>query len=282
MRNSQTITDGPRAQLAQAGELPDDKLDLAELALAFAALDRPRVGLDWYRDHLELLCDEVANVARQRDDGGVGEAVSALSGVIAMRYGYQGDMLSFDDLQNANLMRVIDRRKGLPVSLAILYMHTGRSQGWTLSGLNFPGHFLVRLDRAGERVIFDPFNGGMIRTPTDLRDLLKSVAGIEAELEPDHYATVSDRDVLIRLQSNIKIRHVQAERYDAALETLQTLLLLAPNEPALWHEAGLLNAQTGNVAAAITALEHVLTLGLTNQDAHRTATLLQRLKADRS
>lgn len=282
MKNSQTLGEGPRALLARAGELPDDQLDLADLALAFAALDRPRVGLDWYRDHLALLCDEVANVIAKRDDGGVDDAASALSGVIAMRYGYQGDMLSFDDLQNANLMRVIDRRKGLPVSLAILYMHAGRTQGWTLSGLNFPGHFLIRLDRAGERAILDPFNGGIVRTPTDLRDLLKSVAGIEAELEPNHYATVSDRDVLIRLQSNIKIRHVQAERYEAALDVLQTMLLLAPNEPSLWHEAGLLNAQTGNLAAAIDALEHVLTLGLTSQDAHRTASLLQRLKAEQT
>jgi len=282
MENSQTISDGPRALLARAGQRPDHELNLVELALAFAALDRPRVGLDWYRDHLTLLCDEVSKVAANRDDGSVDAAASALSGVIAMRYGYQGDLLSFDDLQNANLMRVIDRRKGLPVSLAILYLHAGRSQGWTLSGLNFPGHFLIRVDRAGERAILDPFNGGIIRTPTDLRELLKSVAGIEAELEPAHYAPVSDRDVLIRLQSNIKIRHVKAERYGAALQILEDLLLLAPDEPSLWHEAGLLNAQTGNLTAAIKALEHVLTLGLSSQDAHRTATLLQRLKADQT
>ncbi len=229
-----------------------------------------------------MLCDEVTRVIAKRDEGGVDDAASALSGVIAMRYGYQGDQLSFDDLQNANLMRVIDRRKGLPVSLAIIYLHVGRSQGWDLSGLNFPGHFLIRLDRAGQRSILDPFNGGIVRTPSDMRDLLKSVAGIEAELEPVHYAPVSDRDVLIRLQSNIKNRHVQAERYDAALETLRTLLLLAPSEPSLWHEAGLLNAQAGNLVAAIEALEHVLTLGLSHQDAHRTATLLQRLKAEQS
>lgn len=282
MKGSQTFTDGPRGMLAQAGRLPDDRLDLVELALAFASLDRPRVALDWYRDHLALLCDEVTRVIAKRDEGGVDDAASALSGVIAMRYGYQGDQLSFDDLQNANLMRVIDRRKGLPVSLAIIYLHVGRSQGWALSGLNFPGHFLIRLDRAGQRSILDPFNGGIVRTPSDMRDLLKSVAGIEAELEPVHYAPVSDRDVLIRLQSNIKNRHVQAERYDAALETLRTLLLLAPSEPSLWHEAGLLNAQAGNLVAAIEALEHVLTLGLSNQDAHRTATLLQRLKAEQS
>ncbi|MEM7445006.1 MAG: transglutaminase-like domain-containing protein [Pseudomonadota bacterium] len=282
MKSSQTTTDDPRALLAQAGCLPDDQIDLTELALAFAALDRPRVGLDWYRDHLDLLSGEVAKVAAERDDGGVDDAATALSGVIAMRYGYQGDLLSFDDLQNANLMRVIDRRKGLPVSLSILYLHAGRAQGWNLAGLNFPGHFLIRLDRAGERAIIDPFNGGIVRTPNDLRDLLKSVAGIDAELEPAHYAPVSDRDILIRLQSNIKIRHVQAERYEDALEILQTLTLLAPNEPSLWHEAGLLNAQTGNLRAAVAALEHVLSFGLSDQDAHQTAMLLQRLKAQQN
>src|SRR3546814_19245031 len=84
-------------------------------------------------------------------------------------------------------MRVIDRRKGLPVALGILYMHAARAQGWPAVGLNFPGHFLLRLERHGERAILDPFNEGRVHGATELLDLLKAMQGQDAELGPEHY-----------------------------------------------------------------------------------------------
>ena len=94
--------------------------------------------------------------AAQGSDDLVAQA-DALAAVLAEGYGYAGDTLTYEDLQNANLMRVIDRKKGLPVALGILYIHAGRAQGWDIAGLAFPGHFLVRIEGRGERRILDPF-----------------------------------------------------------------------------------------------------------------------------
>jgi regulator of sirC expression with transglutaminase-like and TPR domain len=250
---------------------------LAEAALALAARDRPRVDTARYRHHLALLARDVGAAGAAAHH--VGERVAALNAVIFGTYNYAGDTLTYDDLQNANLMRVIDRRKGLPVALGILYIASSRAQGWPASGLGFPGHFLVRLDHQGERVIVDPFNAGAIRSTAELREMLKASAGRAAELDPEHYAPVGDRQVLLRLQNNIKLRLVQSQQLDKALSVVEGMLLFAPDHAALWREAGLLHAHLDNYRAAIAALEEFLRRDGGEAARHRTAALLQQLKA---
>lgn len=264
-----------RAILERAGTLADDAIDLAETALALGAMDRRAVGLSWYRDHLNRLVEAIGTVGQ---DDGAEEAAERLRRVMAGQYGYQGDTRTYEDLQNANLTRVIDRRKGLPVALGILYLHVGRAAGWALDGLNFPGHFLIRLETNGERAIIDPFNGGERCGPVELRLLLKTIVGIDAELEPAHYETVGNRDILLRLQNNIKTRYMRQGRPDHAVDVLERMLLLAPNDPMLWREAGLIRAALGDNEEAIEALERVLALGATDNVLHETAVLVQQLK----
>ena len=176
-------------------------------------------------------------------------------------------------------MRVIDRRKGLPVALGILYIHTARAQGWPISGLNFPGHFLLRLDAGGQRAIIDPFNDGRSCDTATLRGLLKAIAGNEAELSPEHYEATGNRQVLLRLQSNIKLRLLQDQRPEDALEIVESMIMIAPDGATLWREAGLLHAHLGNLRAALMALEHVMELSHDPGERHETARLLQDLKA---
>jgi regulator of sirC expression with transglutaminase-like and TPR domain len=245
-------------------------------ALALAALDRPRVDLARYRHHLASLAREVAEQAAAAHDPE--RRIAALNAVLMERYGYQGDTLTYEDLQNANLMRVIDRRKGLPVALGILYLHAGRAQGWDMAGLAFPGHFLLRLDDDGTRLIIDPFHEGRVRQAAELRDLLKTMAGNDAELTPAHYAVASDRDVLLRLQNNIKLRLIESRQLEKALAVIDGMLLFAPDDAALWREAGVINAELGQLQAAIGALGRFLALADSDAARHHTAALIERLR----
>ena len=97
--------------------------------------------------------------------------------MLAGRHGLNGDRQTYDDLANANLISVIERRRGLPVSLAIIYIHAARALGWTMEGLNFPGRFLMRLGAPDGRAVLDPFAGGRMRDAVALRELLKTGAG---------------------------------------------------------------------------------------------------------
>ncbi len=262
-----------RALAAQDGGV----LPLAEAALALASYERPRVGLAHYRQHLAALARDVGR--QPGAAGGLADRARALNEVVLLKYGYSGDELTYDDLQNANLMRVVDRRKGLPVALGILYLHAARAQGWDCVGLAFPGHFLIRLADGAERLILDPFHGGRVCDAAVLRELLKAMAGQEVELAPEHYAPVADRDVLLRLQNNLKSRLLQMGQHERALRVVETMLLLAPDLPGLLQEAGLLQAELGNLRAAAQTFEEFIRHAPEGTARHQAAILLQQLKA---
>lgn len=260
----------------------DGDIDLAEAALALALIVQPEADLASYRRHLAgIVGDVAAQLAEECGEATLAARIAALNVAIGERRGYRGDRETYDDAANADLIRVIDRRKGLPVALGILYLHAARGQGWRIDGLNFPGHFLVRLDRAGERVILDPFRGGAVVAAEELRRLLKAGAGPEAELRPDHYEPLGNRDILLRLQNNLRRRLVRDGEVRRAIAVTESMLLIAPGKAALWREAGLLYAELGEVEPAITALERFLGASASDAARHQAAALLQRLRTDR-
>lgn len=271
------IASDPLQTLVRIGEAGDAPCDIAEGALALASLDRPQIGLERYRHHLASLARDVQDRVAARGGDRLSLCVEALAAVIAGQYGYRGDSDTYDDLQNANMTRVIDRRRGLPVALGILYIHAARAQGWRMVGLDFPGHFVVRLETAHGRAILDPFHGGAVRDAAQLREQLKKVAGAEAELSNRHYAEVSDRAVLIRLQNNVKSRLVRAGDLEGGARQIERLLRLAPENGALWLELGVLEARIENLGAAVAALRNCLDRSAEAAHRHQAAALLQQI-----
>jgi len=279
MNRGGTTPPDPVTLLRTVGAGPDNGFDLAGAALALAALDHPEVPLAPYRKHLHEIVRDVAT-AFVKDAGGtpLARCIGALNATIRDRHGYQGDRLTYDDLDNANLIRVIDRRKGLPIALGILYMHAARAQGWAVSGLAFPGHFLLRIDHDGERAIIDPFEEGRQHDAGALRALLRTMQGADATLTPAHYAPVSDREVLLRLQNNVKLRLMQLRETAQAAAAADAMLLFAPAVQVLWRDAGLLHAEAGNLTAAVEALETYLERETGETARRETAKLLQQLR----
>jgi regulator of sirC expression with transglutaminase-like and TPR domain len=201
--------------------------------------------------------------------------------VIASAYGYRGDSETYDDLQNADFARVLERRKGLPVALAILYLHVARAQGWHAEGLAFPGHFLIRVAIDGARHVVDPFHDGAVREAAELRELLRKVLGANAELSPAHFEPVTDRDVLLRLENNARLRLARREDWANAARSLDRMLAIAPDRPELLFEAGQLNAQLDKRRAAIASFERFLAVAGADADPDlrgRAAALLQELR----
>jgi regulator of sirC expression with transglutaminase-like and TPR domain len=263
--------------LRELGASEGRVLPIAEAALALASFERQRVDFARYRDHLRMIARDVAR--HPAASGDLAGRALALNEIILLKYGYSGDELTYDDLQNANLMRVIDRRKGLPVVLGILFIDAARAQGWEAAGLAFPGHFLIRLSDRAERLILDPFHNGLICGAAELRELLKAIVGGDSELSPEYYAPVSDRDVLLRLQNNLKSRLIQEQRYEQAVKIVETMLLLAPDLAELWREAGTLHRQLGNLRAAAAALEQYVVRAPDGMARHQAAAILQQLRA---
>ena len=130
----------------------------------------------------------------------------------------------------------------------------------------------------------DPFHAGAARQTHELRDLLKAMSGNDAELQPEHYAEVSDREILLRLQNNIKLRLIQHNDAAGAEAVVARMLLLAPEQTALWWESGVLNAQAGQLQAAnailsaIAAIESFIKLDTRPQPRQEAALFLKKLR----
>jgi regulator of sirC expression with transglutaminase-like and TPR domain len=163
------------------------------------------------------------------------------------------------------------------VALAILFIHAARSQGWAVEGINFPGHFVVRLHHQGRATILDPFAGGAPCDIPDLRRMLKATAGEKAELQPEHYAAVGNRDILLRLENNLKVRLIQEGELERAATVLERMILVAPLQAPLFREIGLIQARLGNLNSARAALERFLEISDNDSQRHHVARLIQDL-----
>lgn len=248
----------PEHYLDAAGELPDDEIDLARTALALAILERPGISPGPYFHHLKRLAREVAERHALLLEGGAADDVmtqlAALKHVLSDSHGYTGNVRDGRDPQNADLIRTIDRSLGSPVSLSILYIHAARAQGWNIVGLNIPGHFVCRLEKGGQRVIFDPFEACRVLEAPDIRLFVKRALGPQAELLAAYYEPAGNREILLRFQNNVKNLQVEMEDYEAALKTVMAMRRFAPHDYRLLLDAGVLYARTGQPAAAIEAL----------------------------
>jgi regulator of sirC expression with transglutaminase-like and TPR domain len=257
-------TEDPATYLKALGEAGEGPHALAEAALMLSLLDHPGAALAPYRAHL----DEIGYCAKQESQLATSaEMVArALAALMAGRYSYDGDRLTYDDPQNADLMAVIDRRRGLPVALGILYIHAARAAGCVAEGLNSPGHFLMRLTFRGSEALLDPFNGGVtldrekLRTPPRMGGL--------AAADPRAADTVSDTEVLLRLQNNLRLRALQKGDRARALDLAKRMVLIGPRRGELWIELARLQEAEGSLGAAKKAYEAALVLSKPGEAAH--------------
>lgn len=253
------MTEDAQEIVEKIGSLEDADIDLGRAAIALAALEQDGISMERYLHHIKSLADEVRDYrARQVKDGaadGVGLQIQALKAVFEDEYGYEGDLQSPEDIQNMSLIRVIERTKGLPITLCILCIAVGRELGWQVEGLAIPGYFVCRAECNGQRAIFDPFDHFNVLEAPDLRMLVKQAFGDEAELSAQFFEPASNRDILIRLHNMMKHKLIEDEEYAAALRVVLRMLKIDPSEYRLLMDAGVLYAKVEQNQAAIDSLE---------------------------
>ncbi len=292
-----------RAALEAIGTLPDDEIDLADAALQLSRDNATPKQWEAARGVLSQLAREAAALALDVADHDLPGQAEALAEMLADRWRFAGDRATYDDPDNASLIRVLDRRRGLPVALGIVWLHCARAAGWRAHGVDFPGHFLVALSggrpasgpssvgstpggsrrgsgaHGSQQMVLDVFAGGVALDARELRDLLKQVEGSRSELRPGLLRPMSQRAILLRLQNNIKSRRLEANDRSGALECIADMLLIAPDEARLWREAALLNQREDRVGAALHCFERFLALVPQGADAARARTQVEELRA---
>lgn len=247
--------------------------------MQLARIDAPDADFLAAREHLSRLARAAVDVSLEIGPDDLSAQAAALTELFAGQFGYAGDTENYDDPANANLIRVIERRRGLPVALGILWLHAARAAGWAGHGIDFPGHFLIALEGARTQAVLDVFAGGESLDARDLRALLKRVEGPKAELRPGLLAPMPARAVLLRLQNNIKSRRLAAGDMDGALACAQDMLRFAPDEAALWRETALLHQRLDQVAAALRCFQRFLDLVPAGDAAARVRLAMDELRS---
>jgi regulator of sirC expression with transglutaminase-like and TPR domain len=273
-----SMTD-PREALQAIGQLPDTEIDIADAALQLARVDAPEA--DWLaaRDHLSAVARRAVALAADVAEDDLAGRARTLSALLADGFGYGGDADTYDDLANANLIRVIERRRGLPVALGIVWLHAARAAGWGSHGVDFPAHFLIALQGRGGQAVLDVFHGGAVLTARDLRALLKRIEGESAELRPGLLRPMSARRVLLRLQNNIMTRRLQSADVEGALGCIETMLLFAPDHAELWRQAAAMNQRLDRVSAALRCYDRFLALVPSGEAAERVRAVIADLRS---
>lgn len=243
-------------EISHIGLLDDDAIMLDAAALELARLDHPDLDLDPYLAILNTLTNRLAILGEHADTAE--KQALVLAGVIAGELSFHGDNVSYDDPANTDMIRVIDRRRGLPISLAILYVAAARRVGWSADPLNTPGHVLVRIGAGTAPVLIDPFDDGAILGPQDLTNLLARIMGREVQPLADHVAPMTNRAALVRLLMNQASRAEKVSDAGRALLLLQRITTIDPSGAHGWWARARLELVAGDVTAARASLSAIL------------------------
>ena len=222
----------------------DERVDLARACLMIAQGAYPALDVERYMGEIESLALRLR--ARLTNVGGIEERVVALNEFLYEELGYWGNTEDYYDPRNSYLNDVIDRKTGLPITLAVLYMALGRRIGLPLEGVSFPGHFLVRLRTRGGVLILDPFTGGAPQSEADLRARLQRVipeaAGADVsvdELPLDQFLEpASNRQILARVLRNLKGVYREIDKPERLLDVLNRMLVVSPDANAELRDRG--------------------------------------------
>jgi regulator of sirC expression with transglutaminase-like and TPR domain len=242
--------------IARFGLLEDEAILLDASALELASLDHLGVALDSYVDLLGDITRRLVVLGSGAEASS--ERAYALAEVIGGEFGFAGDQETYDDPDNADLIRVIDRRRGLPVSLSILYVAAARRLNWEANALNTPGHVLVRIGSPTEPVLLDPFNSGAVVLPPQLAALLANVLGPHTSPTSEHLASLSNRSVLIRLLINQATRAEASGSVERALTLYKRMTLISPSNAHAWWERARLELIAGSFGEARSSLSSML------------------------
>ena len=206
-------------------------------------------------------------------DAPLGARVDALNKYLFNELGFSGNREHYDDPRNSCLNQVLDKRTGIPISLALIYIEVGRRAGVRVEGVNFPGHFLVRAlqdlhtDDPDEGLIIDPFHGGAILNEPDCRTLLQRHMGDDAAFSPSLLARATRRQILVRMLLNLKRLYVRMRSFPQARQVTDVLLALQPTSLSELRDRGLLAYHMNDVFHALKDLEQYLKMArLVEQD----------------
>jgi regulator of sirC expression with transglutaminase-like and TPR domain len=239
--------------------------DLTSAALTIARVEYPSLDAGPYHDLLGRMGHEAAARVARAGTGRL-EGIRAFNEYLYDEQGFTGNRDRYDDLRNSFLNEVLERRTGIPITLAVVYLEVARRAGLRVAGINFPGHFLLRAYDDGSAapgsdfVIIDPFHGGAMLSEVDCRELLRQHVGDEAAFDRSLLEPATRHQIVVRMLVNLKRLYVRMRSFPQARFISDLLLTVDPSAISELRDRGLLAYHLQDFAAALRDLEEYLRL----------------------
>lgn len=221
------------ARFAEAVER--EGLALDDVTLLIGEWDTPGLDVERYRLRLDQIAATVEKAIATQPDSSIDRAL-VISDVLFARMGFRGNAEDYYDPRNSFLSQVLERRLGIPISLSVLFLEIARRVGVIAQGVNFPGHFLVRIAADDSWRFLDPFTAGRLLSTADLEALLRQSAGPGAALEPSLLSAATKRQIVSRMLVNLAGIYGKRGDLPRSLAVLERLSVLDPENPRLLRE----------------------------------------------
>ncbi len=241
--------------------VPRDQLNLAEAALVIASDEYPQLAVAAYIERIDDLAATLRK--RLRPDIAPGDKLALLNHYLFEELGFTANSDDYYDPRNSYLNEVIDRRRGIPITLSILFIEMGRRIGLPLSGVSFPGHFLVKCALRDGAVMLDAYAKGAVLGIKDLQKRLRVLSGgmdVAPEAVMRLLTAAQPADILARMLRNLKAIHNESGERIKALTAANRVLDLCPQAADDYRERARLHEELECFRAALTDFESYLRL----------------------
>ncbi len=233
-----------------------DAMELAEGALVLNKAVNPETKVQWAENELHRLLQEAELVLAHETDEK--QRFGVLLRLFYHEWGFKGDQDAYFDSANAFIDKVLERRRGIPVSLGALLLYFGRKLGFPLRGITFPSQFLVKVEWYGEAPQYiNPFNGEFVSEHT-LGAWLIGHKGPLAKLKPAHLEETDNPTVIGRWLAVLKSALLREERYTLALRCTDLALTFVPDDPYEIRDRGFIYQQLDCHQIALTDYQYFI------------------------
>ncbi|WP_175944856.1 MULTISPECIES: SirB1 family protein [unclassified Caballeronia] len=237
----------------------DESLPLTEAALSLAQDAYPDVDMQAVLAEL----DELVVRARRRmpEDADVKQRVEALNRYFFRELGFSSNLNDYYDPDNSYLNAVLRRRRGIPISLAVIYLEMAEQLGLPVQGVSFPGHFLLRVATPGSDLMLDPTTGQSLSEAQMVEMLEPYVqrvgesigSALRVLLQP-----ATRREIVARMLRNLKSIYLQTERWQRLLAVQQRLVIALPDSIEEVRDRGFAYARLDYLRPALEDLQRYL------------------------
>lgn len=220
---------------------PDEEINLAEAALLIASEEYPDLDIAAYLARLDEMAATLKR--RLRADISPADTIVALNRFLFDEHGFTGNAADYYDPRHSFLNDVLDRKRGIPLTLALVYMEISRRIGLPVKGVSFPAHFLVKCRLREGTVVLDPYAKGISLSLDDLRQRIKSLrngAELPQSAIAEMLATASNKDILVRMLRNLKGIYSHHKQWLKALAATDRIITVMPDLADEYRDRGMI------------------------------------------